>query len=534
MQTSGDNYQSPYWLLIGIVMVLGTLVRLLPVTGASFPLSDGGLFYAMARDIQAEGFRLPAITSYNQQSIPFAYPPLALYLAALLDSVTRWSLMNIVRLLPVIASVLTLGAFFLLARDVLRSRLVVVFAVLAFALLPESFHALVMGGGLTRSVGFLFSLLALQQTFRLYTRHSRWHLPLAILLSGATVLSHPEQAWFLAYSTVILSLAKGRSRQGLINTIWLGLGVLAVTAPWWATVASRHGIGVFLSATSHGWPITNGLLQLLLWGGTQETLVPVLGFLALLGVVSCAMRREFWLPVWALAIFLLDSWMPATMASIPIALLAGIGMGDVLYPLLTGEISFRRQASEPTPRPTTWLVVGAVAAIVIYAALSALVTGNLYLHALSGEERDAMAWVAANTSKNSSFLVVTGDRWGDDRSAEWFPVLAERRSVTTVQGSEWLGNGEFARRVRQSETLRLCAARNANCLEQLIGDTGTFVTHIYVPKRAATSSIFQRPGSLPTGNDCCWSLRASLNQNPRYALLYDGPGAAVFEKIIVQ
>ncbi|HZW02660.1 MAG TPA: hypothetical protein VFF68_01935, partial [Anaerolineaceae bacterium] len=61
-------------------VAFGVLVRLLPVLSSPFPLNDGGLFYRMAADIAQAGFRLPEFTSYNHAGIPFAYPPLGLYL----------------------------------------------------------------------------------------------------------------------------------------------------------------------------------------------------------------------------------------------------------------------------------------------------------------------------------------------------------------------------------------------------------------------------------------------------------------------
>ena len=70
-------------------------------------------------------------------------------------------------------------------------------------------------------------------------------------------------------------------------------------------------------------------------------------------------------------------------------------------------------------------------------------------------------------SAASRFLVITGDRWGDDRSAEWFPALTGRVSVNTVQGYEWAGGSQFARRVAASQELRACAAEDTNLSRHL-------------------------------------------------------------------
>lgn len=67
-------------------VLFGGVVRIFPVLGSEMPINDGGLFFAMARDIQAANFKLPLETSYNLAGIPFAYPPLALYIAAVGDA----------------------------------------------------------------------------------------------------------------------------------------------------------------------------------------------------------------------------------------------------------------------------------------------------------------------------------------------------------------------------------------------------------------------------------------------------------------
>jgi hypothetical protein len=144
------------------------------------------------------------------------------------------------------------------------------------------------------------------------------------------------------------------------------------------------------------------------------------------------------------------------------------------------------------------------------------------------EEREAMEWVSHNTPQHSRFLVVTSERWPVDRSSEWFPVLAQRVSVATVQGAEWLPNGEFARRVEGNDELRTCAVDGVDCLKRWILGHGVEVTLVYVPKRHATlhSAALYRGTEVP--EDCCRTLRDELTADPRYLIAYDNPGVTVF------
>ena len=49
---------------------LGVLVRATIVLASDFPLNDGGMFFAMVRDLQASHYALPSVTTYNSASTP--------------------------------------------------------------------------------------------------------------------------------------------------------------------------------------------------------------------------------------------------------------------------------------------------------------------------------------------------------------------------------------------------------------------------------------------------------------------------------
>ncbi len=60
-------------------------------------------------------------------------------------------------------------------------------------------------------------------------------------------------------------------------------------------------------------------------------------------------------------------------------------------------------------------------------------------NAVGGEMRINTTMVAAQTDPETRFSVATTVVWGFDEISEWFPAIADRQSVATVQGSEWLG-----------------------------------------------------------------------------------------------
>jgi len=105
-------------------------------------------------------------------------------------------------------------------------------AVFAFALIPRGYIWLLMGGGVTRSLGLLFAILALYAVCRVYREGNRPAIAWAALFCGLTVLSHLETAWFLAFSIAIFFVAFGRTREAVINSAVIAAGTLLIAAPW--------------------------------------------------------------------------------------------------------------------------------------------------------------------------------------------------------------------------------------------------------------------------------------------------------------
>ena len=72
-------------LLVIVLAGLGLAVwlRLAPIF-ADFAFGDGGLFWVMANDLRDNGFVPPDVTTYNTGDIPWVYPPIGIYLVALL------------------------------------------------------------------------------------------------------------------------------------------------------------------------------------------------------------------------------------------------------------------------------------------------------------------------------------------------------------------------------------------------------------------------------------------------------------------
>src|SRR5690606_32909825 len=183
---------------------------------------------------------------------------------------------------------------YLLAEPFLRSRWAALSATFAFAVMPETFSWMIVGGGLTRAMGFLFAVLALGQLYRMYTRPHRRYVALSALFVALTVLSHLEMTLFLALSTTVMFAFLGRSRDGVLRSGAVVVAALVATAPWWATLVSRDGLDPWLNTGSSRGILGEAALHVITHLNlTGQLFVDLLGALALLGVVIAVMRRDF-------------------------------------------------------------------------------------------------------------------------------------------------------------------------------------------------------------------------------------------------
>ncbi len=526
---------------LAVTMALGLYLRFFVVIPADFPLNDGGLFYLMTQELQRAHYVLPAFTSYNSAHIPFAYPPLAFYLAGFISDITGWALLDVVRVLPAVISTLTIPAFYLLSRAMLRSRLEVLAATFAFAMLQRTFGWFIMGGGLTRAPGLLFAILMLHQAYLLYRRGEMRYVFSTAVFGSLAVLSHPENTWFAVYSAALFLIFFGRNRRAVVNSLFVLAGVLVLTSPWWVAVVSRHGIAPILAAGAGGgydnfhWKLVLGLDY------TDEPRLKLFGALGLIGLFVALAQRRWALPVWFVAVFVINPRNPATSAMIPLALLFGIAIGSLVVPGIraaaraAGDFSGaplgEAGAVDTVARPRrgtsyfrtdnfTTVVLGLMLALFAgYSFLSSRSAINTTgpLSPLPVAERQAMAWVRANTAASSRFVVMpTADWFGTDATAEWFPVLAARPSVATPQGAEWLAGRQFKRLIARYEALTSCTAGAEPCLARWAAANQADFTHVYLPRT--------RDGA------CCAKLRESLRASPGYATVFDGPGGTIFAR----
>lgn len=434
----------PATVVMGVAYAV--FVRGLPVLAAGFPLGDGGLFSVMANEIRANHFLLPAFTSYNGGAIPFAYPPFGLYLLA----VTPGDPIFTERWLPVLISLAAIPIAWLVASEIIGERRAPVAAFL-FGLTPAAYQWLILGGGAPRGLALLFSMLAI---FALLKRRPAW----VMLAGGAAVLAHPEAMVQLPIALLIVWWFLARSRALLLA---IG-GSLLAGVVWYMWVASRYGLSALISGfTSRSQSAT---VEMALWHLVHPSAaeaLDVVGVFAIIGASLLIARRRWMLPLWALMLIALPGD-GSRAAALPIASMAAVAV--------------------PRSRP-------AMAAVIAGATIAALFT---YLGArtpvavVSDDDRVAMAWIAAHTPIDSTFLVAEQPIISSP-VGEWFPALTGRRSLTTPQGREWTADfNAYAQRQIQVEG---CSSKD--CLPRA---DYLFISHNCCEALRASLGVPVRPG----------------------------------------
>jgi hypothetical protein len=520
-------------LIFVLAVLLGGFMRFNPTLLSGFAINDGGMFAVMVDDLRASHYLLPAFTTYNHLNIPFAYPPLGFYLGRIASDLFGWSASETLRWVPAFFASLSIPAFYWLALRLLRSKYHAAMSTLFFALMPRALSWYVMGGGLTRSPGQLFMLLTLATVVRLYQENRRADIFLAGLFGGLAVMSHPEAAVHTFVSALFLWLMLSRNRTGFIKSLLVGLIVLVVSAPWWATVVHYHGIDPLLKGAATGQK-TLAAFHHLFFVFTEEPYATVIAVLGLIGIAHRLLRRDYLLPLWMAIPFFVEGRSAAGPAAIPLAMLAAIGLVEVIFAGL-GVLSMRNgsmQPQESTEREIKWSdqISAAERNIFIYVLLYLIFSAYQFGLGLSNAtlyppDQEAMHWVRQQTPDSSRFLVLTGtSSVSCDSVLEWFPALTGKQSIFTVQGTEWTQGANFNEYVTSTYAAQKClSSGESSCLDAAVNRSAYDFIYLSKILRVDNCTPLAPPRSSP-------AFLEHMRADPSFQTVYETEDVIIFGK----
>ena len=512
-------------LILFTAIVLGAWFRIMPAWMAGFPINDGGMFYTMIQNLQANHYIPPLYTTYNNLNIPFVYPPLGLYLGAVLsDLFNLASPLPVIQWLPGIINAFCIPAFYFLAREILGDKLQSAISTLVFSLIPHTTAWFSMGGGLTRALGAFFMLLALTHSYRVFAKGSKKDIWGAIIFSGLAALSHTEAPVYTIAIAIYIWAMKSRSQKGFLNGILIALGVFVLSIPWYGWVIYQHGFAPLISASQAGFHSIWSILRLInIDFVTEEPYLDLLGVLSILGMATLVAKRKFFIPGMLIVVYLSQPRSAHTIANIPLAMAAGLFIAEILIPAITIiQESSRKINSRIRPSLAFFFIV-----LIPYLLSNSVYYGfQLSEMHVSIAGRDAMQWVANNTPKESKFLVITGEPSGFcDFTSEWFPALTNRQSLATLQGNEWLQGQNFGEYAGYIQNLQACSKKGLDCLIQEADHFGSNFDYLYLSLNSPTTNC-----TLTDASDLNRGLILELENSVQFQAVFRSDDVLIFSK----
>lgn len=443
-----------------------------------YPAAGGGFFTVVAETIIENGYALPErISQYGLDGVPFAYPPLFLYVYAVLLDVTGLKPLVLTRVVPVVLTGLYVVTMYFLGVEILDSKRQAGIAAAALATIPEVFYWHITGGGIVRAGAYLMVLVGLYCGVRLFESGERRWLVLSTVAFGLTVLSHLQYILFFVVAFVLLFLGFDRTKRGLIHGIVVGVGGLLLTSPWWLTVFTTHGVDIFVAA-SNTRPTAQPIKGL-----THALFVfrPLSGYLGMWQVVTL-LGSAYLVGTGRVKLVVAYLLIPLALPYprfylVPAALIAGVFLGEGF------DVLMEHRGVWPLGGLTR---EGVVAAVIVFTAA----TGAFYAAdyssfdtgiaaeetampgGLTDEDVQAMEWVAANTEADATFAV-TGKY-----TLDWFPALTDRMLVYSTVATEWFGEAYWTRVGRWNSRLADC--ETVSCVDSVVEELPATPGYIYL------------------------------------------------------
>jgi hypothetical protein len=417
--------------------------------------------------------------------------------------------------MPFVFSILTIPAFYWLVTGVFSDRRESVLATLVYAVIPAAFTTFTAGEGVIEAAGTFCVLLGVgalvrtiehpnetddggdSETVTPYAQISQRHVLLGGALFAITTLVSPggAYAFTLALGTFGIAMvidgttqdrSSARSHR-VIRMAVLILGVVGVigllgSAPWWATVASRHGIETLLYAFGSRQSLLEQIVEATQFGQFGA----FWGALALVGALYQIAQHELFVPLWFGATMFAGEIV--YIRPIPVAILAVIAINRVIVPTLrsaatTISVRHHRISASQVGTGLAWIFV--ILIIFHSTGMAAIdVSSEAYDDAEPGTLA-AMQWVEQETPPDSRFLIVDPNPQDNWWVGDWFPAFANRTAVDVRYGSEWTGN--FTEQVAFDKEVN-----NATTLAELQTISrqhdGRF-THVFVRRRSGVHDL---------------------------------------------
>jgi uncharacterized membrane protein YtjA (UPF0391 family) len=119
----------------------------------------------------------------------------------------------------------------------------------------------------------------------------------------------------------------------LLHGILIALGVLVIAAPWYGMIIYRYGMEPFVSIVQTGVHSLDAVFKVLnISILTEEPYLGLLGALGILGIAALIARKDYFIPLMLLVIFLAQPRSAHVTGNIPLAIAAGFFFAEIVLP----------------------------------------------------------------------------------------------------------------------------------------------------------------------------------------------------------
>jgi hypothetical protein len=256
----------------------------------------------------------------------------------------------------------------------------------------------------------------------------------------------------------------------------LFIGTIIIISPWLIEILLHHGLTFFLPLLDSGFSRWDDIQSLVLVAWTREPFFPVISLFALVGMYSFFKARNLFMVLWLPLIFILQGRAADQRTVVPIAILAGEGIISITNQIKIHLSSKKRE----------WSFVAAIFGLFIYSLYGSLVVVTPIDQPISKDFLSGIEWLRSNSSINATFIVVSGKDWILDDYSEWIIALTGRKSISVVQGYEWVPG--FSNRILQNNQLQYEYSNGITEMTNYMNKNNIRADYLIFPKNFQTGS----------------------------------------------
>jgi hypothetical protein len=241
--------------------------------------------------------------------------------------------------------------------------------------------------------------------------------------------------------------------------------------------------------------------------------LPILPVLSLLGIWVTLRKKDFLLFAWAFVPFFVDPRNAPAVATFPFIMLSSVGLYFLKEEFERAYFNTMENRENALSRPSIWTTAFFSVLLIYFFVLSFGLREGLPRISLNETDRETMTWIRTNLPAESRFLLITNAGQISpmtDAYQEWFPVLAERQSQNTLQGSEWTLGAEFFPYSQQLVALQSCP--DVDCLHEWTGRNSVQIEYILIQIKRASPELI-----------------APLRADERYQVVHESTTSVIFK-----